>query len=78
VEDMLRLNRAAISVVMALGGGYIKHPQFITKDDQLFDKDGVHLSTLGNDILLNNFQRALGHFTNDGGNLFPPNYYHHT
>jgi hypothetical protein len=79
MEDIrLRLDRAAISAVTALGGGYIKHPQFQRKDDRLFDQDGVHLSTLENDILLNNFQGALEHFTNSSGNLFPPNYYHHT
>jgi hypothetical protein len=80
MEDIrLALDRAALSAVMALGGGYIKHPQFITKDKQLFDQDGVHLSIFGNDILLNNFQGALEHFINGGGKLFPPNnYYHHT
>jgi hypothetical protein len=81
MEDIrLRLDtcRAAISAVTTLGGRYIRRPQFMTKDDQLFNQDGVHLSTLENDILLNNFQRILEHFTNVGGYLFPPNYYHHT
>jgi hypothetical protein len=79
MEDIrLTLDRAAISSVTALGGGYIKHPQFQTKDDQLFDKDGVHLSTLGNDIVMNIFQGALEHFTNGGGDLILANYYHNT
>ena len=41
------------------GGAYIKHPQFETKPVQLFHADGVHLSQLGNDLLLNNFQGMI-------------------
>ena len=38
------------------GGAYIQHPQFEPKPVQLFYADGLHLSQLDNDLLLNNFQ----------------------
>ena len=55
----VRLNREAIRSVSNKGGAYIKHPQFDQKPVQLFHADGVHLSQLGNDLLLNNFQGMI-------------------
>ena len=57
-----RLDRVAIRSVVSLGGAFIKHPQFKASLSQLFDSDGVHLSQLGNDLLLNNMQGAIENF----------------
>lgn len=62
-----RMNREAIKFVTSRGGHYIKYPQFSQKPPTLFDPDGVHLSQLGNDILLNTIQGALQDLLNCGG-----------
>lgn len=62
-----RMNREAINLVSSRGGHYIKYPQFSPKPHTLFDPDGVHLSQLGNDILLNNIQGALEYILNSDG-----------
>lgn len=62
-----RMNREAIKFVTSRGGHYIKYPQFSQKPPTLFDPDGVHLSQLGNDILLNTIKGALQDLLNCGG-----------
>lgn len=62
-----RMNREAIKFVTSRGGHYIKNPQFSQKPPTLFDPDGVHLSQLGNDILLNTIKGALQGLLNCGG-----------
>jgi hypothetical protein len=52
------LDRVAISLIVFVGGAFIKHPQFKPTLSQLFDNDRVHLSPLGID-LLNNLQGAI-------------------
>ena len=66
-----RLDREAIKFLTARDGHYIKHPQFSTKPSHLFLPDGVHLSQIGNDLLLNNFQGAIHYFMDSNGIGFP-------
>lgn len=46
---------------------YIKHPQLSGKPPNLFDSDGVHLSELGNNTLLDNIHDALEHLLDCAG-----------
>ena len=63
----VRLNREAIRLVSKKDGAYIKHPQFEPKPVQLFHADGVHLSQLGKDLLLNNFLGLIDKILVGGG-----------
>lgn len=57
-----------------LWGRLLRHTQFLGKPKQLYSRDGVHLSGLGNDIYLNNLQGALEYFVkNKEGVVFPVN-----
>ena len=56
-----RLNSAAGQTAIGLGGAYIQYPD-ILNTPSLFLPDGVHLTTVGNTILLNTIQGVLGQF----------------
>ncbi|XP_052695416.1 uncharacterized protein LOC128173783 [Crassostrea angulata] len=67
-----RVNRAAAKEILSCGGRLLRHTQFLGKQ-QLYRRDGVHLSGLGNDIYLNNLQGALDYFVKNKGVVFPVN-----
>lgn len=75
-ETRGRMNREAI-LESSRGGHYIKYPQFSPKQPTLFDPDGVHLSQLGNDILLNTIQTALQDLLINYGGVRLPAKPHH-
>lgn len=66
-----RMKREGIKLVSSRGGHYIKCPQFSLKPPTLFDPDEVHLSQLGNDILVNTIQGVLQDLLNCGGVAVP-------
>ena len=66
-----RMDREAIRFLSVRGGHHIKHTQFNVKPPHLYHGDGVHLSQLGNDLLLNNYQGAIQYFMDGGGIGFP-------
>lgn len=51
-----RINRYGAMAALKSGGHYVLHRELTTNpvDMALYDKDGVHLSSLGNDMFLNN------------------------
>lgn len=57
-----RINRGVRSYILKYGGYVIKHPDFDDRHKSLFCSDGVHLSFVGNDIFINQFQSALETF----------------
>lgn len=54
-----RLNNYAATKVCQAGGSYIKYADLRSADNKLFCSDGVHLTALGNDILLNELSAQL-------------------
>jgi hypothetical protein len=44
----VRLNNYAASLIVGLGGKYIKYPEISWDNQGMFANDGVHLSQLGN------------------------------
>ena len=57
-----RLNSAAATEAIRLGGGYIRYPDLKISNEILWSRDGVHLSVTGNDVFLNTLQGALENF----------------
>lgn len=53
-----RVNRAGRLACLRAGGRFVKH-SVDHKSPNLFYTDGIHMSDLGNDILLHEFQGAL-------------------
>lgn len=43
-DSRKRVNRASMLLVTVMGGSFIKHTQFDSKDPTLYHDDGVHLS----------------------------------
>lgn len=65
-----RLNSSVGSFVTKLGGGYIRYPDI--KANKTFLKDDkVHLTPLGNSILLNTIQGALEVMLTKGACTYP-------
>ncbi|XP_063423642.1 uncharacterized protein LOC134707625 isoform X4 [Mytilus trossulus] len=56
-----RINNSIAAFIVSCGGYYIKHPD-IHADQIFFESDGVHLSSLGNELWLNILQGAMEHF----------------
>lgn len=54
-----RLNNSAATEAIRMGGGYIKYPDIKLSEESLWSNDGVHLSAIGNELLLNTLQSAL-------------------
>lgn len=67
-----RLNSSIGAMVTKCGGCYIRYPDIRASDTFLKD-DGVHLTKIGNRILLNTIQGALETIiqTSKGGLTFP-------
>ena len=65
-----RLNNSIATFVLNQGGAYIRYPEILS-DKNLLSTDGVHLTTLGTNILLNTLRGGLGHFIHCQGNVFP-------
>jgi lysophospholipase L1-like esterase len=53
------MNAAARSIFLCEAGGYIRHPSISIRELSLYRKDGVHLSTTGNAIFVNDMQGDL-------------------
>jgi hypothetical protein len=54
-----RVNLAASQKVLSVGGRVIHHTDIDYTTPDLYRDDGVHLSDIGNDILLNDFQSGI-------------------
>lgn len=65
-----RLNSVCAKTVLSFNGGYIKYPD-IGDSTELFS-DGVHLSTLGNEIFLNGIQGGIEYIISHKHSVFPP------
>ncbi|CAG2232678.1 unnamed protein product [Mytilus edulis] len=67
-----RINNSIAAFIVSCGGYYIKHPD-IHADQKFFQSDGVHLSSLGNELWLNILQGAMEHFiqNKDCASTFP-------
>ena len=57
-----RINRGVKSYQNKTAGYTIVHTNFEDVHKSLYDRDGVHLSYIGNDIFLNSLQSALEQF----------------
>lgn len=56
-----RVNNSVAKFVLESGGYYIRYPE-ILRNDKFFEADGVHLSTVANDIFLNMLQGGIEEF----------------
>jgi len=68
-----RLNNSIAKFVLEkMGGRYIRHPELF-RSWSLFEDDGVHLTSCGNNLFLNDLQGGLECFiSNPGGSdVFP-------
>lgn len=65
-----RINSSIGAFVIGKGGHYIRYPD-IALNDNFFKVDGVHLTTLGNDIMLNTLQGAIESFITTKNTTFP-------
>lgn len=66
-----RINSCLASYVRKLGGCHVYYPD-IRSDSRFFRADGVHLSTLGIDIMLNTLSGALYTFLqNTAASVYP-------
>lgn len=57
-----RINNYAGWLCVKLGGGFLRYPEIGWQEFGLFKADGVHLSSLGNDIFLYRIQSFLQDF----------------
>lgn len=67
MENIEGRYREAVKFLSSKGGHYLKHPKLSGKPSYLFDSDGVHLSELGNNTLLDNVHDALEHLLDCAG-----------
>ncbi|XP_062586894.1 uncharacterized protein LOC134248516 [Saccostrea cucullata] len=65
-----RVNSGIAAIVLQSGGAIIRHLE-IKPDPALFLQDGVHLSSLGNNIFLNSLQGGLEAIVAHGQSCFP-------
>ena len=65
-----RINSCISTYYINRGGRTVKYPD-ITNDFRLFKADGVHLSVLGCDLMLNNLSGAVYAFLNSSDVVFP-------
>lgn len=67
----VRVNSAAATEAIRLGGAYIKYPDIKCASTELWAEDGVHLSKLGNQLFLNILQGAIESFVYTQTVLYP-------
>ena len=67
----IRLNNAAATEAVRLGGGYVKYPELKLSCSQLWAEDGTHLSPLGKEVFLNTLQGALETLKLSGAKVYP-------
>ena len=68
----IHYNRKMRAFVKGLNSKCIKHPGIRWNNPKIYRKDGVHMNDLGNDVLNDGFQNALGHFRSQASeNEFP-------
>lgn len=65
-----RINNTISAFVLQNGGCYIRHPD-IKSNNTILKSDGVHLTTLGNELFLNVIQGAIESFVLHGSSVFP-------
>lgn len=70
-----RLNGHAASECLRSGGASVKYPDIKLTNDSLWNVDGVHLSNIGNDVLLNGIQGALEDIVVHGAKMYPTKKY---
>lgn len=58
----LRINSYAATLVVKLGGGYLRYPELSGEDHAFFLQDGVHLSRFANELFLYRMQQGLQSF----------------
>ena len=59
-----RMNSFAGKFSIKNKGAYLRHPLLDKFSETLFSEDGVHLSSLGNDILLKQINKGILEFIN--------------
>lgn len=57
-----RLNNFVATLVINMGGSYIRYPDIYPNVTFISETDGVHLTPLGNDLFLNTLQAAIETF----------------
>ena len=67
----IRLNNAAATEAVRLGGGYAKYSELKLSCSQLWAKDGTHLSPLAKEVFLNTIQGALETFKLSDAKVYP-------
>lgn len=65
-----RINSSIGAFVIGKGGHYIRYPDIVL-NEIFFKVDGVHLTSLGNDIMLNTLQGAIESFIIKKSSTFP-------
>ncbi|VDH91304.1 Hypothetical predicted protein [Mytilus galloprovincialis] len=66
-----RVNNAVANFILESGGYYIRYPD-ISRTENMYKSDGVHLSVIGNNIFLNSIQGGLEFFMlKTNGHVFP-------
>ena len=69
----IRLNSMAVNLIKGFGGKYIRYPELLSKNSGLY-VDNVHLSHIGNDLLLYRLQQAIQTFMHDPSCIMSPPY----
>lgn len=70
-RSRVRLNSAIATHTVQLGGGLIKYPEIQLSCQSLCAPDGVHISGMGNEILLTSLQGAIESIVLDGKLTYP-------
>ena len=67
----LRINSTVAKYFLSKGGGYIHYPEIKANNTFLDEKDGVHLTSLGNEVFLNTIQGAIETFLTSDTRCYP-------
>lgn len=66
-----RVNNKIASFVLRSGGAYLRYPELNEQDIGLFHSDGVHLSSMGNNIFLYRLSQGLQRLIMNGACVSP-------